>query len=42
MIELNYVRYVGHLGDMGGVEDVRDIDLGIVTCVTVFFIKVTD
>ena len=40
--ELRYARYVGHLGDMGGVGDVRDIDLGIGTCLTVFFTKVTD
>ena len=26
VIELKYVRYVGHLGDMGGVEDVRSWD----------------
>ena len=42
MKELIYARYVGHLGDMGGVGDVRDIDLGIGTCLTVFFTKVTD
>ena len=42
MKELIYARYVGHLGDMGGVGDVRDIDLGIGTCLQDFFIKVTD
>ena len=41
MKELIYARYVGHLGDMGGVGDVRDIELGIGTCLTVFLKKVT-
>ena len=40
--ELRYARYVGHLGDMGGVGDMRDIELGIGTCLTVFLKKVTD
>ena len=39
--ELRYARYVGHLGDMGGVVDMRDIELGIGTCLTVFLKKVT-
>ena len=37
--ELRYARYVEHLGDMG---DVRYIEIGIGTCLTVFLKKVTD
>ena len=33
---------MGHLGDMGGGGDVRDIEIGIGTCLTVFLTNVTD
>ena len=42
VIKLIYARYVGHLGDKGGVWDVRDIEVGIGTCLSVFLTKVTD